>query len=476
MQHVFLQSDASVSMQSYVHVLEEFISKFTHFDTTQCRACLSTIEGTRIVICLACGPDSIARKHLKRSRESLFPFDKCRTTYIDPVSMHEHEVQHKGKLNELARDLRSVGRVLVRYVRLCSKYREVFAAKQIANLEWRDLVQASLFRYLVAPMQSLQVDAPLEEELLAEALKAIKSYEYWENSALLGCAVWKAQCLQQMPNGNYLDSRDWLNNRWKTCQSEQQNCAATSTIVSTVRPFLDPLSASDCRSVRSSTGSSSAPEASHGSLRLRCSLQLLSGVLTCRTADKRLARSMHFRYDDSLSSPPTVQCELCNVTAPKWHYFDDGHQERERRLLCDLQQMIVVTKRITVVFTQSTHSELDLLDQIAKAPWRNSVQAKLSRYLFAPSSDVNADNELLHQTLLNLKRCEYWERLVLVGLAVWKSQCLWQMPVSCNYLASEQWIASDWKTCKAAQRDSHAVNVIVQCVRPFLDPMPTKAE
>jgi hypothetical protein len=97
-------------------------------------------------------------------------------------------------------------------------------------------------------------------------------------------------------------------------------------------------------------------------------------------------------------------------------------------------------------------------------------ETRCKRECFATSTDVNADNESQCQTLLHLRRHHYSERLALIGLAAWKAQCLCQVPNSGQYLAYAQWIASGWKTCKASQRDSNAMNVIVQCVTPFLDP------
>jgi hypothetical protein len=133
-------------------------------------------------------------------------------------------------------------------------------------------------------------------------------------------------------------------------------------------------------------------------------------------------------------------------------------------------------KRLVGMLTSPFHSELDLLDQITHARWRNSVQAGLFRFVFCPATDVHADNELLRQTLLNLRRHHCSERLALVGLAAWKAQCLCQVPDSGHYLTYAQWIASGWKTCKASQRDSNAMNVIVTSVKPFLDPPQTSLD
>jgi hypothetical protein len=335
-------------------------------------------------------------------------------------------------------------------------------ANQIAHIEWKNYIQAKLFRYLVAPVQSLPRNDPVERDLLEQALMPLRSYEYWNHSAILACAVWKAQCLLQMPeDGGLLAAQDWVKRGWRTCQSEHRNSTAMSAIVSAVRPFLDPLAA-DSRACHNETGSVSVT--SNGSLRLYSRPKAMDELLQSRASDSEIRRSKKFRfgeyggYDMSIS----WQCALCNVSAPALHVLDAQHVERELRLLDDLRQIAKVVQRLISLFTVPFHCELDFLEQITHAPWRNSVQAGLFCYVFAGTDDVNLDKEL--------SRHEYSERLALVELAAWKAQCLWQMPDSCPYLEYTQWIDSGWKTCKRMQRHSNAMNVIVSSVRPFLDP------
>jgi hypothetical protein len=77
---------------------------------------------------------------------------------------------------------------------------------------------------------------------------------------------------------------------------------------------------------------------------------------------------------------------------------------------------------------------------------------------------------MLSQAVDKLRHCEFLEGLAVLGLAVWKSMCLLQMPELCDYLVAKRWTMTDWKTCKPAQCESNAMNVIVSSVRPFLDP------
>jgi hypothetical protein len=60
------------------------------------------------------------------------------------------------------------------------------------------------------------------------------------------------------------------------------------------------------------------------------------------------------------------------------------------------------------------------------------------------------------------------ERLTLVGLAVWKAQCLRQIPPLTDYYCVQQWLSSVWKLCKPEQRTSNAMDIVVSMVRGFL--------
>jgi hypothetical protein len=383
--------------------------------------------------------------------------------------VHSNGVDHKEKQNELARDMRSIELILVRYVRLCSQCGTVSAGNEITNRAWRSLVQSSLFRYLMTPVPNFYIEDPMEEQLLAEALNATKSYLYWENATILGCAVWKAQCLLQMPEINgFFAQQQWHTYGWKMYKTQHRESEAISVVVALVRPFLDPLKVSS---------RSDAVTASNTPMRLSSRREALSVLLKSNSSDSTVSQSMHFRFgDETYGFSGSRQCALCNVHAPAWHYFDAEHQEREVHLREDLQKIVTVMKRLVGILTSPFHSELNLLGQITHAPWRNSVQAGLFRYVFCPATDVHADDELLRQTLLNLRRHHFSDRLALVGLAAWKAQCLCQVPDSGHYLTYAQWIASGWKTCKASQRDSNAMNVIVTCVKPFLDPPQTSLD
>jgi hypothetical protein len=68
-----------------------------------------------------------------------------------------------------------------------------------------------------------------------------------------------------------------------------------------------------------------------------------------------------------------------------------------------------------------------------------------------------------------LSKYENMQRLSLLYLAVWKEECLAQMPAIVHTIASaRQWMATGWKGRKAEQRNSSAMNIIASLVQPFL--------
>jgi hypothetical protein len=107
------------------------------------------------------------------------------------------------------------------------------------------------------------------------------------------------------------------------------------------------------------------------------------------------------------------------------------------------------------------------LNRIRHLPWRDMVLAALYRYVF---QQEGADSENGHRLLDLPLEVQHWERQVSIALAVWKSQCLLDMPKGLGYIASQQWAKSGWKSFKMDKRRSSAVPIVLDLVRPFLDP------
>jgi hypothetical protein len=78
---------------------------------------------------------------------------------------------------------------------------------------------------------------------------------------------------------------------------------------------------------------------------------------------------------------------------------------------------------------------------------------------------------ILAAAMTILRKYEYLEPLALLELAVWKAECLKQMPsIHHGIFRAQQWIASGWKAHKTEQRSSNAMSIIIALVQPFLDP------
>lgn len=98
-------------------------------------------------------------------------------------------------------------------------------------------------------------------------------------------------------------------------------------------------------------------------------------------------------------------------------------------------------------------------------------------YLLAPASNNNDLNDdeafhtVLQPALRKLKMCESNERLAVLALAVWKAQCVVDMPkddVKDAYLAAMEWARKGWKSRKQEQRNANAIDTVVLAVKPFL--------
>jgi hypothetical protein len=90
-----------------------------------------------------------------------------------------------------------------------------------------------------------------------------------------------------------------------------------------------------------------------------------------------------------------------------------------------------------------------------------------SVYRYAASRRIEGRLEHLNQVVCNLQAFEHAERLTLLWLAVWKSECLQQIPVISDLFTAQKWFASEWKQQKSNQRQSHAMSTIVSLVCPF---------
>jgi hypothetical protein len=99
---------------------------------------------------------------------------------------------------------------------------------------WKDALRADLFCYLTSDHQT---------DLLVKAERTLMKYEQLERLVLLQLAIWKAECLMQMPDTEigYSKAVDWMKSGWKALKVEMRGSNAIGTVLSLVHPFMGPL-------------------------------------------------------------------------------------------------------------------------------------------------------------------------------------------------------------------------------------------
>jgi hypothetical protein len=74
---------------------------------------------------------------------------------------------------------------------------------------------------------------------------------------------------------------------------------------------------------------------------------------------------------------------------------------------------------------------------------------------------------MLEQVHTILDQLEQKERLSLLELAIWKAQCLLDMPFKTEYVETLQWHSDKWKSNKLKHHGSNTGAIIVAAVLPF---------
>jgi hypothetical protein len=106
-----------------------------------------------------------------------------------------------------------------------------------------------------------------------------------------------------------------------------------------------------------------------------------------------------------------------------------------------------------------------LAEEIQWQGWRNRIHLAFLETLALPSDSITRK-----EGMGKIKKMKTWyvqrEFLIPLELAIWKSQCLQDMPPERECYLS--WATMGWKDNKAQQWDSNARAIIVSLVQPFL--------
>jgi hypothetical protein len=382
--------------------------------------------------------------------------------FVMGLRIHFPELQHEAMSETISRDLAQIKVVLQRYVAFLSNESDaLLILKQIRSPEWRDLVQAALYRYLVAASTATDSNAAASE-LLILAQKKLRTVQLWEGLVTLALAVWKAQCLLQMPkDSDYSMSSEWKTSGWKVSKMDQLESNAIFIVVNSVKPFL-------C-----SKPSDHVEVTSNVSYASIC-LQSPPGAL-----ETFLTSWLKFAEDPDLyrkTRSGDYTCLVCEkiVQGPRRgmhsHSMESDHWAKLQTYASDL---ICIKNVILTCAKLYTKPLLDLVDQAAHFPSRDKVHAELYRSLFDPLTRTHEDKSMVYplnmkELLMTLHGQVYC--LAILGLACWKAQCLGQMPIGSDYLAAEQWKSVGWKACKSEHKDFSKTQAIVAATRPFLGP------
>jgi hypothetical protein len=172
--------------------------------------------------------------------------------------------------------------------------------------------------------------------------------------------------------------------------------------------------------------------------------------------------------DDVSHQGDTWTCKLCkchNMTerALKYHLSEPAH---ERRMAQAARQQDEAKEIIYLWNHINDHGELKRLKGEDSRSLPDNVLAEAFRFMKASK---HLDRRLhIAKAAELLSKYENAERLSLLYLAVWKEECLAQMPAVHTIASARQWMTAGWKEHKAEQRSSSAMNVVASLIQPFL--------
>jgi hypothetical protein len=158
-------------------------------------------------------------------------------------------------------------------------------------------------------------------------------------------------------------------------------------------------------------------------------------------------------------------CGYCNMTlhGAKQHRREDAHNRNIQELEAAQDDAISIIVRWTHIHDSPESKRLKEADHKSLP---DNVLAAV--YRFTASNTAPERREHSGQLVSNLQAFEHAERLTLLWLAVWKAECLQQIPVISDLYTAQKWFASEWKQQKSNQRQSHAMSTIVSLVCPFV--------
>jgi hypothetical protein len=127
--------------------------------------------------------------------------------------------------------------------RAVSVLQRIDDSQQRAVLDRMEKLGSPAWRNAVAAALLIHITSNRQEALLAKAMSLLVKYERLEQLALLELAIWKAECLNRMPDikNDYSKAVSWIKSGWKTLKEELRGSSAIAIIISLVRPYTATL-------------------------------------------------------------------------------------------------------------------------------------------------------------------------------------------------------------------------------------------
>jgi hypothetical protein len=217
-------------------------------------------------------------------------------------------------------------------------------------------------------------------------------------------------------------------------------------------------------------------------------LEYTRNLLTKLLSPNSGQRNAWYRRDCNKSdSTSCLLCDKVNLDMHTKHFGSACHQEKVKELERHLRRTLHLLARVSHVDSGPSQDLRERVKLLGLGEWREDVMSSEDVFQYVTGCTLFLDllaSPLLHlsqvmvasgpfrpNAVLKLERYEDLERLALLQLAVWKSECLKQMPVG-DYFVVNKWLMSGWKACKAKHRESNAMTIVIASVRPFLTQKP----
>jgi hypothetical protein len=167
----------------------------------------------------------------------------------------------------------------------------------------------------------------------------------------------------------------------------------------------------------------------------------------------------------SPQSPSYGLCSLCDVYDVKVcdrYQASSGKRHHEKQVE-SLKQLGKYSEKLSYLLSKHTLDDIRHLESIRWQDWKHHVHAAMFECLtLLPDTGKKA----LEKVIKIKTWYEQRELLIPLQLAIWKSQCLVDLPPVLGCYIT--WATTGWKASKVKQWDSNARTIIVSLVQPFL--------